>query len=138
MTHELEGPGALLEQLFAAYNDHRTDAVAELYGPSAEHQDVATNRVTKGAHEIAAGVNRLLCSLPDAQWEVCNRVGDQDGAACRYILSGTLRADLGRFVAVGQRLSLPGAFFILAPAGKIDASHDFWDSRTLAAQLTAD
>ncbi|MCW3002991.1 MAG: hypothetical protein JWQ20_2289 [Conexibacter sp.] len=130
-------PAGVLEGLLQSYNRGAPDEAAELYAPDATHEDVAQGRRAIGADAIESGLATFLRCFPDAVWAVEQLLGDADGAAAAYRLTGTLQADLGPFRAAGQPLDLQGVMLVSVAAGKITSSRDFWDGATLGRQLGA-
>jgi steroid delta-isomerase-like uncharacterized protein len=127
-----------LAALLDANNRHDPETAARLYAETGTHEDVAQGRPAHGPAAIADGLRRFLTSFPDARWSVQRLVGDDVTASAEYVLTATLREDLGPFRAAGQRLELCGAMVIVAGEDGIRESRDYWDSGTLARQLNED
>lgn len=128
----------LLSRLMTAYNTHDIDTVAALYAPEGTHRDMASGQPKTGGTDIAAGLARFLENLPQARWHVDTITGGAGVASCEYVMTGSLQRDMGPFKASGQSVALPGAFFIAVRNGVIDASRDYWDSKSFVRQLQAD
>lgn len=127
---------SVLDALYQAYNQHDPGAVASLYASDGEHEDVAHGRPRRGGTAIAQGLARFLEAVPDARWDTSDRVVSGDRAFARYVLTGTLRGDLGPFRAQGQRLVVRGVQVLELRGGQIVRSEDFWDGATLEHQLS--
>ncbi|GAC1534374.1 MAG: nuclear transport factor 2 family protein [Marmoricola sp.] len=131
MEHEAQ----IIDALYDAYNRHDADGVAALYGKEGEHEDVAFGRPKRGPEAIAGGLRYFLTAFPDAHWETSDRLTEKGRAVARYVLTGTLRADMGPFKAAGQRLEIRGVQVLEVAAGHIERSEDFWDGATFERQM---
>lgn len=125
----------LLDALYEAYNRHDADAAAALYGLDGTHEDVAVGRPSRGRAAIAAGLRRLFTAFPDARWTPTSALEHDGRAFGTYILTGTLRQDMGPIRATGQRLELRGVHVLETDSGEIRLSQDFWDSATFQRQM---
>ena len=125
-----------LDALYEAYNRHDADAAAALYAPDGTHEDVAVGRPARGREAIAAGLRRLFTAFPDSRWTPSAQVEHDGRAFGTYVLTGTLRQDLGSIRATGQRLELRGVHVLETDSGLIRLSQDYWDSATFQRQMT--
>lgn len=129
---------SVLERLHSAYNRHDARAAVVLYTADGEHEDVAGGAPRRGREAIAEGLHRFLRSVPDAHWETIDIVAEGDREVARYVLTGTLRGDMGPFRATGQRIALRGVHVLDLEAGAIARCEDYWDAATFARQVGAD
>jgi steroid delta-isomerase-like uncharacterized protein len=127
--------GATIEAFYAAYNSGDVDAAVELYAADGSHVEIAQGRVASGRDEIGAGLRSFLEAFPDARWEPERTIVAGDQAAVPYLLTGTLRQQMGPFEPAGQRLELSGVHLFTLSGGAIESTQDYWDSGTFARQM---
>lgn len=132
------GEAEILDALLEAYNGHDADGAAALYAPHGEHEDVAFGRPKHGPAAIAGGLRSFFAAFPDAHWEASDRLFADGRAVARYVLTGTLRGDMGPFRAAGQTLELRGVQVLDMASGRIERSQDFWDGATFTRQMQGD
>lgn len=125
----------LLDALYEAYNGHDAESVAALYASDGLHEDIATGRPTAGRAPIAEGLRRFFAAFPDAHWRCIGQGQGGDKSFGRYVLTGSLRGDLGPFRARGQQLELRGVHVLDVRDGVIQRSEDYWDAATFHAQM---
>lgn len=131
----MERDAWILDALYEAYNRHDADAVAALYAPHGEHEDVAFGRPKRGPEAIAGGLRYFFAAFPDAHWDTSDRLADDGRAVARYVLTGTLQSDMGPFTAAGQRIEIRGVQVLETAGGRIQRSQDFWDGATFERQM---
>lgn len=128
---------SVVEQLYAAYNGKRLEAVARLYHENATHEDVAHGKPRFGANAIRDGLGKFLGWFPDASWEIHSIFWSKSNeVAVAYTLSGSLQAPMGPVTPRGQKISLRGIQVFAIANGRIQRSEDYWDAMTFQKQLT--
>jgi len=128
--------GGVAEELYDAYNRHDPAAVAQLYAADGTHEDIAQGRPKTGPHDIAAGLAKFFGWFPDARWQPQVAICGSDGReAVTYILTATLRAQMGPVAPRGQRISLRGVHVLDLRNGLIKRSEDYWDAASFQRQL---
>ncbi|VIO66597.1 hypothetical protein CI1B_17190 [Bradyrhizobium ivorense] len=122
--------------LYRAYNDHDPAAVARLYASDATHEDVAQGKPKRGPAEIANGLSKFFSWFPDAHWAAQAQITDPSGSvAITYLMTATLRGQMGPILPRGQRVSLQGVHVLHTGEGVILSSRDYWDATTFQRQL---
>ena len=138
MTGRTELGVMVAKALYEAYNRHVPGEAAALYAPDGRHEEVAQGQARQGREAIAEGLRRFFEAFPDARWEEKEVIDGGDAVALTYVLTGTLRADLGPVRARGQRLELQGVHVLRVSDGLLERTEDYWDMATFRRQMDAD
>jgi len=126
----------VIVRLYEAYNAHDAVAVAKLYAAEATHEDIVQGKPKRGSNEIAAGLARFFEWFPDARWAPQHQaIGGDGNAAVSYLLTATLKSQMGPIAPRDQAIALRGVHLLQIRDGLIRRSEDYWDAATFQRQL---
>jgi steroid delta-isomerase-like uncharacterized protein len=118
--------GDLVDAFYRAHNARDAAAAAALYAEDAFHQEGTDGPRRDGRVALEAGLARFFAMLPDAAWEVRERIEAGASIVAVYTLTGHLGIDIGGAATRGRPIRLPGAHLIEIADGRIAGTRDFW------------
>ncbi|TBW41344.1 hypothetical protein EYW49_01060 [Siculibacillus lacustris] len=127
----------LVEAFYAAYNAHDAAAAVALYAEDGRHREQAGGQTRQGAEALATGLTRFFGLMPDAHWDLRERIEAGASVAVVYTLTGHLAFDLGGAPTRGLAIELPGVFVFEIADERIAATTDFWNPADFQRQLKA-
>jgi steroid delta-isomerase-like uncharacterized protein len=116
----------LIDAFYRAYNAGDAEAAAALYAPDGWHAE-ADGKRREGRAALALGLARFFAMLPDAQWEIRERIDAGLSVAVAYTMRGHLGIDLGATPTKGRAIDLPGIHIFDVSGGAIAGTRDYWD-----------
>jgi len=116
----------LVDAFYRAHNARDAAAAAALYAEDAVHREGSTGPSRTGREALRTGLERFFAMLPDAHWEVRERIDATGSVVVVYTLTGHLGIDMGGQPTRGRPIRLDGVHVIDVDGGAIAATRDFW------------
>ncbi len=101
-------------------------------------EDVPFGMVMKGKDGVKQGYAGFIAAAPDFKIEPKSWVTNDRSFAVELMFTGTQKGDFPGLPATGKRFSVRGCSFGEFENGKIKGRRDYWDSASLAKQLTGE
>jgi steroid delta-isomerase-like uncharacterized protein len=125
----------VVEAYFDAFNNHDSEAIAELFAKGGRYIDSAVSSGVEG-ESLKEYLKGHYAAFPDASYQILRTVADSDGlAACEWIFKGTNTGPLGNSPATNRRVEVTGASILQISGDKIGWLHGYYDRRHLLRQL---
>ncbi|BBE73552.1 nuclear transport factor 2 family protein [Oharaeibacter diazotrophicus] len=116
----------LVDAFYRAHNARDAAAAAALYAADAVHREGSAGPERAGREALEAGLARFFAMMPDAHWDVRERIAATGSVVVVYTLTGHLGVDLGGQPTRGRPIRLDGVHVIDVTDGAISATRDFW------------
>ncbi len=101
-------------------------------------EDVPFGMVMKGKDGVKQSYAGFIAAAPDFKIEPKSWVTNDRSFAVELMFTGTQKGDFPGLPATGKRFSVRGCSFGEFENGKIKGRRDYWDSASLAKQLTGE
>ena len=121
-------------QFYTVYNDKRVDLVSQIFAP--EYVGHVNAHDIVGAEAAAGFISGFLQGIPDAFYDVHERMESGDRVICRWTCTGTQTGNFYGMPATGKKVDCKGITIFRISNGKIAELWNVWDQYTLVQQLT--
>lgn len=134
------GPDAAVvdpvEAFYRAYNGLDATAAATLYAEDGWHEEAHNGARREGRDAVQAGLVRFFAFIPDAHWQVRERIDAGPRVAVVYTLTGRLGVDIKGAPTRGLPIELRGVHLFELAGGAIAGTRDYWDPAAFQRQIT--
>ncbi len=125
----------VIDRYFAAWNEGRLDAFADIFGPGGSYLDPMTGGPI-GAPHLAGYASGLKQAFPDLRFEAGSLIGGPGGLyAVQWRMLGTNHGSLGGRPPTGKPIDIPGADFFHVVDGRLATVVGHFDSAAVPRQL---
>ena len=121
----------VIEQLFAAWNSHDADKVANVFTEDAVYEDVTASHISRGRAEVRKWAAGAFVVFENFKMEVVSSYVHNGRGVAEWVWSGT---DKGLH-KTGKNFSVRGVSVIEVRDGKISSCKDYYDFATAMKQL---
>ncbi len=117
----------LAADLFAAWNAHDPNRVAEFYAPDYEGTDVSQAGPQRGRQGIRQAVESYLRAFPDLQIKVEQTIWQDDQIAVAWTARGTHQGPIMNIPPTGRAAMIQGVSMFTLAGGQIVRALNVWD-----------
>ena len=128
------GPSAnrkAIEQLFAAWNSHDADKVANSFADDAIYEDVAAGHINRGRTDVREWAAGAFSAIENFRIEIITINVHAERGVVEWVWSGT---DKG-LLKTGKKFSVRGVSVIELRGGKVLGYKEYYDFATVMRQL---
>lgn len=122
-----------------AYNNKDWDAVKRVVGPNFVYDEIATQRVVRGAADVMALWQGWAAAFPDSKgtFEAAHVAGNKVvlEVTWRGTHTGALRMPGGDIPATGRRIEMRACQIVDVADGKAQGIRQYFDMATMLTQL---
>ncbi|GLK83947.1 nuclear transport factor 2 family protein [Ancylobacter defluvii] len=131
----LRSPADPVEAFYAAYNRHDAGAAAALYAEDGWHEEAHNRSRREGREALKLGLDRFFGFIPEAHWQVRERIDAGSTVAVVYTLTGRLGVDIKGRPTRGLSIELKGAHVFEIADGLLLGTRDYWDPAAFQRQI---
>lgn len=122
-----------IEQLFAAWNSHDADKVANCFADEAIYEDVAAGHISRGRTEIREWAAGAFTAIEDFKIEVLSINVSGTRGVVEWKWSGVDKS----LLKTGRKFSVRGVSLIEVRGGKIRSYKEYYDFAAIMRQVGA-
>jgi predicted ester cyclase len=130
----------LARKIYACFNDHDLDGLAQLAAPGCAFTDMATGLTFEGPAGFADSAQRWFSAFSDARLEISNQVVHGDFLVTELVGRGTHDGPLdipggGTIGPTGKQAELSCCEVLRVSDGQVQSGRLYYDALTLLEQL---
>jgi len=131
-------PLAVVQQYMQAWNQHNSTQAGSFFADNVSYYDASVGKPVNGKQQATQQVIKTFVeAVPDLHWSMTSApVYNGNTIAFQWRFTGTNNGVWAGAPATHKKISFEGVSFIRVSQGKITYQGDYYDSKTLADQLS--
>lgn len=118
-----------------SWTRHDPEALADLFAPDAEYDDVAFGIVSRGSDGVRGWAESFLASFPDLVVDIVSELAVDGDEVVEWLMSGTHAGEFAGLPPSGRNFEVRGVSILRVREGRITRCSDYWDLGTVRRQL---
>lgn len=118
---------SLLDDLYAAWNEHDVEGVLDFFGEDMTYTDRAMGVTFHGRGELETFIRATFVSIPDLRFEVTSSFDDAEHFAGEALMRGDQVEDVPGLARAGSPFEVRYAIYGDHRGGRITRLVDYWN-----------